>query len=46
VVENHTINLKYVINLAKMAMNVESVGRLQYNSARSVNRTKSEELTK
>ena len=27
-------------------MNVESAGRLQYNSARSVNRTKSEELTK
>jgi acyl carrier protein len=29
-----------VINLAKMAMNVESSGRLQYNIARSVNRIK------
>lgn len=29
-----------MIYLAKMVMNVESDGRLQYNTARSVNRTK------
>lgn len=36
-IKNYT---KYVIYLAKMAMKVESVRRLQYNSARSVNRIK------